>query len=250
VGSVVSEDGLLAVDLPAGSTRVSLWFSPRSGVGGLVTSILAIVAAVVVVVRARRGDDVLGLPEWCALFALSVAPLLAVPASIAMLAEPPRPPPPLLTPAGEPMLVDAPPDDATLLGAAFEEGIRLQAARITVDDDDTRTPEVTVELDFRVDRPLPPGLGVYLQFDRPGGRFSTDHVLLSGVLLPESAPTGVLVRDVADPVRLPWLRSGGAWTVYAGVWWARRDMTRLHVEDAGSATVDSDRVIVGTVNAH
>jgi hypothetical protein len=44
VGAVVSDEGLLAVDLPAGESDVTLKFLPRSAIGGLITSALALLA--------------------------------------------------------------------------------------------------------------------------------------------------------------------------------------------------------------
>jgi hypothetical protein len=123
----------------------------------------------------------------------------------------------------------------------------LEAAYVELDPaDNTHQDQVTVELDLRFDKPVPPGLGVFLQFERPGGRFATDHVLLSGVLVPEAAPLHTLLRDVSDPINVPPVKSKSTWTVYAGVWRARRDMTRLAVIDPGRATINADRVVVGT----
>jgi len=247
VGSVVSDNGLLAVDLPAGTHDLTLRFLSRSAVGGIGTTLLALIAAGALVRRARRGDDVALGKDWLVTACFCGAPLLVIPASFLFVHEPRRPPPPLITPAGEPIVVAAPPDDAKRLGVRWREGPMLEAANVDYHPrDENHGPSAIVELDFRFDRPVPPGLGIFLQFERPRFHFGEDHVLISGALLPEAAPLHATIRDVSDTIAIPEEKTATTWSVYAGFWRARRDMTRLEVEDPGAATVSSNRVLIGT----
>jgi hypothetical protein len=246
-GDVVSEDGLLAVDLPAGSHEVSLEFKPRSAIAGLAVTLVALVQCAFLLWFASRKDTVDDWRGWGAVVLASASPLVLVPLSFALIHEPGRPPLPLLTPSGEPMLVDAAPPDIHRIHARFDEGIILEGASVELDPpEEGRGASVHVELDWRFDAPVPPGLGVFLQFERQGGRFATDHVLLSGVLVPESAPLHTIVRDVSDAIPVPEAKGSALWVVYGGVWRARRDMSRLKVIDPGTSKNSSDRVLVGS----
>jgi hypothetical protein len=249
-GEVVADDGLLAVDLPAGSTDLTLRFWPRSAVAGMWTSALALIAAAIMLWRSRRADQV--SPGWgrVGMIALAGAPLLVVPLSFALMHEPKRPPPPLVTPSGEPMIVDKPPEDTTPLGTHWENGIVLEAGHIEViPPGEGHGTLAIVELDWRFDEPVPAGLGVFMQLDQEKSHFSTDHVLLSGVLLPEAAPLHTTVRDISEPIAIPQPKGPVTWSVYAGIWRARRDMSRLRITEMGQATLSKGRVLVGTLVA-
>ena len=250
-GAVVSEDGLLSVDLPAGSHALHLRFRSRAALAGIATTMLELLAAALIAWRARaHGDTIATWGEWLVTAALSVFPLSVVPLSLLMMPEPPRPPAPLLTPTGESMLAESAPEDATPLGTRWADGITLEAAQVSVEPRDPSAERFSdlahVELDWRFDGPVPSGLGVFVQFERAGGRFATDHILLSGVLLPEEAPLHVVIRDIGDATPLPETGVAATWKVYAGVWRARRDMSRLRIVAPGTGTADADRVLVGT----
>jgi hypothetical protein len=250
VGDVVAEDGLLAVDLPAGDHDLTLRFQPRSAVAGMWTTALALAAAGIILWRSRREDHV--APGWgrFGMIALAGAPLLVVPLSFALIHEPKRAPPPLVTPSGEPMLVDKPPEDTTPLGTHWENGIVLEAGHVEViPPGEGHGTLAIVELDWRFDEPVPPGLGVFMQLDQEKNHFATDHVLLSGVLLPEGAPLHTTVRDISEPIAIPQPKGPVTWNVYAGMWRARRDMSRLRITQMGQATLSKGRVLVGTLVA-
>ena len=248
VGAVVSDDGLLAVDLPEGTHALTLRFWPRSAVGGMAATLLALVVAGFIVWRARQSDEITLGRDWLVTAALTAAPLLVVAISFSVMHEPTRPPPPLLTPSGEPMIVDAPPEDTTPLAARWDNGIVLEAAHVDLEPaDETHGPLTTVELDWRFEEKVPPGLGVFIQLERTGAHIGTDHVLLSGAVVPEAAPLHVTVRDVSAAITMPQEKDEKTWKVYAGFWRARRDMTRMKVISRGNATVSADRVLVGTV---
>ena len=250
-GTVVSDNGLLAVDLPAGAQTVTLRFLPRSALGGIATSLLGLGAAGVLVWQARRRARACTGRERVAVVALSIAPLVAIPLAFVAIHEQSRPTAPLLTPEGEPMIAVRLPPKAARKDVHWGSGIALAGASREVDASTPRRgPLLRMELDWRFDEPVPAGLGVFVQCERQGGTFATDHVLLSGVLLPEDAPLHMIVRDVSDAISFPTVEGPTTWRVYVGVWRARRDMARLPVLNAGSSdgVVNGDRVLVGSVD--
>lgn len=248
-GSVVSDGGLLAVDLPAGVHDLTLRYLPRSGVGGVGMGVLGLVAAALLLWRSRRDDLVRTTREWGGTAALCLAPFAAGLLTVGLMHEPRRPPAPLVTPDNEPMIVDAPPAGTTPVNARFAQGILLQAGRVQLEPrSDGRGTRATLELDWRLDHKLPPGLGVFVRFEKPGTQHvGADHVLLSSVMLPEAAPVGRTIRDFSQTITLPPSKEPSTWTVRAGVWWARRDETRLEVIDPGSQPAPDRAVFVTDV---
>jgi hypothetical protein len=246
VGTVVAENDLLAVDMPAGPHALTLRFWPRSSIAGMDTTLVALLAVGFILWQAKKKDSVDSAREVMALLALSAAPLLIVPLALKLMPEPKRPDAPLMTPEGEPMVVDAAPSDTTPLGARIEDGVFLDASHVQYfPKDEDHGPEVTLELDWRFTEKVPPGLGIFVQFEHKKNHFALDHVLLSGAVTPESAPLNTVLRDVSDPIVLPEVKEPGTWKVWAGFWRARRDMSRMKVLDPGKATVNKDRVLVG-----
>jgi hypothetical protein len=81
VGDVVSADGLLAVDLPAGTHELTLQFWPRSAVAGMWTTLFGLVA---VTVFAFCGGRVRTARERMVALALAAGPLLVVPLSFVL----------------------------------------------------------------------------------------------------------------------------------------------------------------------
>jgi hypothetical protein len=250
MGTVVSDDGVLAVDLQAGSSDLTLRFLPRSAVGGIATFVLGLAAAALLWWRASLGHDcVQSIRDFLVTAALCLVPFAGTGLAFAFMKEPRRPPPALLTPAGEPMVVDAPSPDAKPVHSRWAEGVELEAAQIVVDPtNNSEGTFSTVELDWRVERKLPSGLGVFLHFDKPGTKFGSDHVLLSNVMPIEDAPLNKTLRDVSEIVVVPRGKTKATWNVYAGLWRARGDQTRLDVVDAGDTTENANRVLIGTID--
>ncbi len=248
LGTVASDDGRLAVDLPAGAHDVTLRFLPRSAVGGIATFMLGLVAATLLLWRADRQDHVRLGRDFVLTTAVCLLPFAATGLSFALIREPRRPPPALLTPAGEPMIVDAPSEHATRLGSRWGEGIILEAADIVVEPGDNEEMPATVELDWRVTKKLPSGLGVFVHFEKAGTHFGSDHVLLSSLMPIEDAPLDKTLRDVCEVAVIPRDKAEATWNVYVGLWRARGDQTRLRVIDPGETTLNKNRVLVGTIH--
>jgi hypothetical protein len=121
----------------------------------------------------------------------------------------------------------------------------LQSANVNVEPAGDST-SVTVELDWQVTKKLPPGLGIFVLFEKPKDHFQADHVLLSNLIPLEDAPRGKTIRDVADVIVLPQAKAEGTWKVWAGLWRARRDGGRLRVLNAPKGLVTDNRVLIAT----
>ena len=237
-GTVVSDKGRLAVDVPQGTSDLVLRFRPRSALGGGLGSLLAL-AACAVLLRRR------GLTRGAQL-GVAAAPLLAPLLVLALVHEPARPKTYSLLPNGEPVAQAQPPIDAQPVGAKLEDGITLEAARIAAH----RGPDGPVldfELDWRLDHPAPPGLGIFVHMEPDkGDTVNVDHVGVATVAPLEALPPNMTLRDVLPGIAI---ESGKTYKIYAGVWRARRGGDRLRVIDKGNATVDDNRVLVATIHA-
>ena len=169
--------------------------------------------------------------------------------SLVLVHEPRRPQTPLLTPAGEPLLADQPPEGARPVDAEWPEGVTLVAARILTQP--TRIPTektATVELDWEFSKKPPKGLGVFLHVEGPSGVFiAVDYAFLSGVLLLDDAPLHRLVRDVSEPVAVPWNGKPGTYDVHVGLFKARQTGERLkEIAGPGGRTAVDGRVYIGS----
>jgi hypothetical protein len=204
-GTVVNGGGLLAVDLLPGVHDVVLRFLPRSALVGAMTSLAALLVALYVW-RITVKRDGFGEGRELAREALVLAsPLCVAALGLVVLREPKRPPPSLFTPDGEPIVLDAPPSDVTPVGARWvEEGITLEAVQLRQTGTTDKDAVVTVELDWRFDKPPPPRLAVTLRIPGgPEGQISRSYAFLSGALLIDDAPLHKTVRDVSESILLP-----------------------------------------------
>lgn len=237
VGRVVSDDGRLAVDLPEGTHDFALRFLPRHAVGGAMATLIALAAAAAVWRRARKSDRV-----DAAAFVLSLCPALGACLAIAFVHEPPRAPAALVTPSGEPIVADAPPPDARRLDTRFADGVVLEAVRLG-----TKGSTMNLELDWRLDRAPPPGIGVFVHVEPEGmDMFNVDHAAVSGVAPFEALPEKKTLRDASPAIALP-TADRKTYRVYVGLWRARRDGSRVRIEDKGSAqAAEDERVLVAT----
>jgi hypothetical protein len=236
--TLVSEGERLAVDLPAGPSDVVLAFRPRSGIYGLLASLLAIAAAVLLWLRT-------GLKPASQL-AVAAAPLAVVGLAFAFVHEPPRPERRLLLPDGDPIVQTDPPRGADPVGATFEEGISLEAKHIgirqTIDG-----PVLDFELDWKLAHPAPPGLGIFVHFEPDkGDTVNVDHVGIATVAPFEAFPSGMILRDVLPGIGV---EAGKTYKIYLGVWRARRGGERLRVLSPGTVPVDDNRLLVATIHS-
>lgn len=242
-GSVVSDEGLLAVDLPAGEHRVALRFVPRSAYAGGAATLVALACAAALCWRQRKKGNARGLRAFAPDLALAFAPLVPLALAAGLWREPAVPDARLLTPAGEAVVLDAPPAGATPAGARLQGGVELVAVRL-----DPPAPvaggKVNIELYWRVGADVPAGLGVFLHIEpSQGERIMGDHATASGVLELDKAPRGKILRDVLE-LTLPDDARGKTWDVWGGLWRQRGRGERMRVLDRGSLEVSADRLLV------
>jgi len=239
VGQVVSERGLLAVELPAGSHDVRLRFLPRSAVGGLIVSALSLVAAGMLWRRCR----LVGTRAWLGAAGIVSVPLL-LGVALAFTNDEPRLVRELNTPEGEPVVADRPPDFAKRVDARFAGGVWLEAASLEARDDHT----VRLELDWKTTPTVEKGLGFFVHLEpERSKRVNGDHAMVSGVLLLEDAPAGKTLRDVMI-IDAPPSRRGEWWNVWVGVWSLRGDGERRAILEPAGHQVESARLHVGAVH--
>ena len=235
-GEVVSWEGLLAVDLPAGTHQVVLTFRPRSGLGGLATSMVALLMGCIAVLRP---------PRKLLARALTVT---AGPLMIALLMLTWREPrwrrPEPRTEQGAPVLLSVLPPEATPMAVRFEAPLALEGVRLS------RTlprgaAEVPIELYFRRrEGALSASLGIFVHLIGPSTSERGDHATLSGALYLPRLAVDALARD-AFRVALP-DQPAGTWTVRVGLWDAFGSGARSRVVSADPAVVvHEDAVEIG-----
>jgi hypothetical protein len=247
VGEVESSRGLLTVTMPAGKQALSLRFRPRSATGGALTSLVAVIAMVLLAWWVRRHGG-LGPRGPLVLGGAALAPLLPV-VLVASLVHEPRFSEPPMAQDGRPVVVDALPAGIPAMGARFASGVVLEGAKISNQRPAAGT-DLVLEIDWRRDPQIEKGLGVFLHMEPSDGKgMNGDHVLLSSVLDLEDAPPGKTLRDVM-PLWVPEDSKGKTWRVYAGLWRIRRGGGRVQLTDPGQAKVDGDRVLVATFEVH
>jgi hypothetical protein len=241
VGEVRSMRGLLTVALPEGAHHVSLRFEPRSAVGGALASLVAACSLAFLVWRARRVPRITRPRDGVLLAALALSPLVPVIATAAQVKEKTFVEP-LQTTEGRLLVTDGIDEGAVRIDAKFAGGVTLEAATLSPADPSVGT-DATLELDWRMDAQVEPGLGVFVHIEPSSGTaLNGDHVLLSGILDLEEAPPGRTLRDVL-PLQIPDDGRGKSWKVWVGLWRVRRGGARVPLVDEGHALVDADRVL-------
>jgi hypothetical protein len=236
-GTAVVDDRLLAVDLPEGKHVVSVVFRPRSAWGGAAVSLVALACAIAIARRKNR------LEVELALAAAPIVPLLLV---LALWKQPPIPDLQMVTPQGDAVIADAPPEGATMANAKFEGDIELVAVRATPPDPAAGTKTI-LELDWRVGPNVPSGVGVFMHIEPEGAdRSMADHATISGVLELEKSPSGKILRDVIE-YTVPDNLSGRTIKVWAGLWLQRGRGTRLRVTAHGDLEERENRLLILTL---
>jgi hypothetical protein len=235
-GDVVSHEGLLAVDLPSGAHRLTLRFLPRSAVGGALTTLAALIVAVLLWRRSPH------LPrERLVALLLSAMPLAVAGASFGLIAEP-SPPAATSRDDIDALLADAPPPGAVRLGVMLQDGVALEAVQSRWD---TRQgePVLVLELDWKLRAPPPPGLGFFVHVQPEGAdKINADHPLVSDALALEDAPLGRTLRDTLV-LGVPSKHRGKRWQIWAGLWRLHGDGSRVQVLDPGRGRVEDCRIL-------
>ena len=253
IGNVVSNEGLLAIELPSGKHTLTVRFRPWSALAGGAVSGLAVLVLLVMSVRRRRGWVPFTRASW-KLSALAVMlPLLVGGAAFAFSPEP-RPARPIPKgPDESPVLVDSAPTESTPLHAEYTGGIRLEAVGITGPD---RLGNVGVDLWLAREAPISRDITMFVRFQRREGEpapdnehdtfYNRDHQVLAGSFYLADAPKEQLVHDVIG-VNMG-KAAKGTWDVWVAFGHFSGKGGRWPVST--TATVDADRVRVGTFTIH
>lgn len=231
VGDVVSDEGLLAVKLPAGQHEVVLRFLPRSALGGTLVSFTAWLAILLLARLTRSGNAHEGMAAGVVLLGCGVALAWAIP-------QPSRADPMPRNADGTPALApqarcgdEEPtpfPVHVTLLGACVPER--------------SDPGEVVVELNWQVTGDVPWDVAVFVHFQREGGGFVTaDHHAIAASFTFAGAPRGVAIRDRAGA----FLDQRGTWQVWAGLWTVGENSRRIMPPGGGDD--GEGRIHLGTV---
>lgn len=230
VGRVLSDDGLLAVALPAGHHRVTLAFRPTSALFGALSTLAGL--AVCGMLWRRRGAA-----DRFAMVA-SVSPVIAALLLEGVLGDPlPRYPTPL-TRDGAQVVLDALPRTATPLDVTFDTGLTLVGHEPI---ERTGPARGKVTLYFRRTGRVPASVAVFLHV-RGAGERRGDHPALSAIVYPSRAPLGRIVRDEVD-IDLP-PPANGVLTISTGLWHAYGDQSRVRILNAHGARTHDDAVIL------
>jgi hypothetical protein len=229
LGKVVSHEGLLAVDVPAGEHALTLTFRPRSFVFGVLVSLSALAAALAFW-RGRPRHTLMLVGTSALSFASSF-----------LLYEEPLPAPNAPTNAdGSPALVHELPAEAQRLRARFALPVTLEG--VIPPGPPQEGGHSQFVLFFRVHGPVPRSVGVSVHFESNQGRARrADHDVIAASMFLADAPQGVLLRD-AHHVDLK-TRPGETWKMYVSLWHAAGDRTRVAVAEA-DVPVHNDRVLV------
>ncbi|MDB4943198.1 MAG: hypothetical protein JWP97_2732 [Labilithrix sp.] len=258
-GTVVSDGGLLAVDVPAGEHDVELRFRPWSTVGGGLVSLTALAMLGALALRTRRHGDLWSRAARLGTAACCVAPWLVFGAAYALSPDPRFPAPaahnangtPALLADGEPL-----PPDVVRTDATFDLPLTVLAGSV-------HGPDVLgiVSLDVYLRRTgrVPRSTTMFVHLERRGGKverptkgadkprdsfYNADHQVLAGSFYLSDAPAGRLVHD-ARGVRLKDAESG-TWDVWVAFGHVSGARGRAAVTSPGAATVSENRVRIGT----
>lgn len=267
VGAVVSDDGLLAVDLPPGESDVKLTFRPRSAFTGATVTAVALVSIVLLGWSpmyswgksrgARRGRIPFRRGAVVRTTALVLAPWVAFGAFVATWDEPRYPPAPLRNANGAPAIVNGPAPDATKIGAQFEVPIVVDGARLTGPD---HLQNITLDVYFRRTGAVPRTTAMFAhvirregqepipppenQKEKPLDFFNADHQVVGGSFYLSDSPEGYTIHDafgihVGKAAR-------GEYDVWLGFGHVSGRRGRAKVIEPGKTTVNDNRIKIGS----
>ena len=243
VGDVVSDEGLLAVDLPAGAHEVRLRFLPRSAIGGGAVSCAALAAMIVLFRRTRRGARLWGGRHTRVTLVCLVSPLLVALMVRALVPEPAPPPFAAMNANGAPLVADELPAGANHLQVDFRLPVQLLGSTLPRTLDPAGIGDF--ELYWKVNGPVPRAVGVFVHLESPTGRrIPAEHAVVGASTFFANAPRGRLLRD-AFSVDLSRVEKG-QWRVHAGLWNMTGDRRRIPIAAANGADTHDESVVVGT----
>jgi hypothetical protein len=252
VGKVVSHEGLLAVDLPAGANDVELKFLPWSTLGAATVTAVSLAALALICWRARRRGEIFSRKQSVVTTMLVMLPWLVAGVAHAASPDDKWPPAPMTNPNGSPAIVaDGDVHESTPIGATFALPLRVEEGRVSGPDEQKN---ILVEVYFRRLGSIPKATTMFVHLERrkdepPVAKdredfFNVDHQVVGGSFYLSDAPEGALVRDAfgAHVAKA----GAGTWDVWVAFGHVSGRRGRATVTDKGQATVSSDRVKIGT----
>lgn len=261
IGEVVSDDGLLAVELPTGEHDVKLSFRPRSALAGGVVSAVALASLIVLGWSARGGRYPFRRRALVKTAAVVLAPWAVLGIFIVTWSEPRYPPPTMSNANGAPAIVSAPPADAPKIGARFALPFVVDAARVAGPDGYSN---VAIDLFLRRTGPIARTTGLFVHVLKRGVElpsagekrkkskgendpidfFNADHQVIGGSFYLSDALEGATVQD-SFGVQLK-NAAPGDYDVWVGLGHVSGRRGRSDVVDHGAAVVEDSRVRVGS----
>jgi hypothetical protein len=252
VGKVVSNEGIIAIDVPAGARDVVLSFLPWSTLGGASVTVAALLALALIGWRARRRGEIFSRKQRFVTAFLVLVPWLVAGAAYASSPDDKWPPPPMRNPNGTPALVaDGETRDTLPIGATFALPLRVEEGHVAGPDERNN---LTLEVYLRRLGRIPKATTMFVHIERRKDEpkpekereefYNADHQVVGGSFFLSDAPEGRLVRD-AFGVHID-KAAPGTWDVWVafGHVSGRRGRTRL--VDPGKATVSNERVRIGS----
>ncbi len=260
VGTVVSQEGLLAVELPAGENDVTLSFRPRSALTGGVVTLVALVALVGIGWGTRRGRVPFRRGTVVRSAALVLAPWAVLGVFIATWDEPRYPPPAMRNANGSPAIVSGPAPDAKKIGAQFDLPIVVDGARVSGPDP---LKNLTIDVYFRRTGAMPRTTGVFVHVVRREGQepipppqnekekkerplefLNADHQVVGGSFYLSESPEGYVIQDsfgvhVGKAAR-------GEYDVWLGFGHVSGRRGRARITEPGNTTVNDNRILLGS----
>jgi hypothetical protein len=244
-GLVRLENGRIAVDLPVGTHQLSLYFLPRSGVGGIAISIASIGVLAFLLLRRRQDPDLIaGLRRtpWISL-AILAAPLLTGLLVGCLISEPPMPPATPRNSNGSELILDKLPENVTPLSAHFE--VPVEWIGVTLPESAKVGSVVDFEIYMRRTGPVNRNVGIFVHILGPNKLLMADHEVIGNSLFIKDIPPGSVARD-AFSISLT-NAPPGKYRVLAGLWRASGDGSRVHLKSADDNRAQPDhRLLLGT----
>jgi hypothetical protein len=255
VGEIVSNEGLLGVDLPAGESDVTLTFRPWSTVGGALVTATALASLAFLVWRRRKRGPLFARKTFAVTSMAVLLPCVVAGVAYAASPDPKWKPQPLTNANGEPSLLE--PGEVSALPkatvtAAFDVPIQIEAAWVRGPD---LHKTITVHMILRRTGSVPRSTTMFVhvrrkkgQGDVPKGKEdfeNADHQIMGGSFFLSEMPEGEYVRDVFG-ANLAKGASGG-WEIWIAFGHVAGDRGRIAVKSTGNSEVKDDMVKIGEI---
>jgi hypothetical protein len=248
---VVSHQGVLAIDLPAGDYEVELSFLPWSTVGGFTTTLVALMALVVLMWRFRHRFVTWSRADVTVTLLMTCLPWLVATAAYAASPDDKWPAAPLTNPDNSPAVVERLPPGASRLDTSLVLPIEVAGSNMSPLDE---VQNATIEVYLRRMGKIPRATSMFVHVlrasgepDAPEGRdafFNLDHQVVGGSFFLSDAPLNVTVRD-AFGVNLTKAASG-TWDVWIGFGDVSGKRGRVPVVHPGAAVVRDGLIKIRT----